>query len=137
MSEAGSNLSGRIAGVIGRIRATLAPAGVGARHLHRNADSSAARGSDVAPSESTLCEAKWPEPGAAELLYKRLDSLGIAQAEVAADPDLVRELQVRCACCDSKEQCAQELAQGVKAADWEQYCLNEATLSALAVTRCY
>ena len=105
MREARSNVGGRIAGVIRRIWKGWSRAGAAAV-LHRNEYSSSARGSEVAPSESSVCEAKWPEPGAAELLYKRLDSLGIAQAEVAADPDLVRELQVRCACCDSKEQCA-------------------------------
>ena len=131
MREARSNVGGRIAGVIRRIWKGWSRAGAAAV-LHRNEYSSSARGSEVAPSESSVCEAKWPE-----LLYERLASLGIPQAEVTADPELAHALEVRCACCDSKEQCAQELAQGVKSEDWEQYCPNEATLSVLAVTRCH
>ena len=76
-------------------------------------------------------------PGAADLLNKRLQALGIDPQEIAAVAGLKQDLQCRCSMCDSKSECARDLKTDPKSPSWEQYCPNEATLSALVAMKCH
>lgn len=74
-------------------------------------------------------------PGAADLLNKRLQALGIDPLEIATVPGLKPALERCCSMCDSKSECARDLRTDPHSASWEQYCPNEATLSALAALK--
>ena len=75
-----------------------------------------------------------PEP--IGLLQRRMEALSLDPDYVTqTEPPLLRELQHRCVRCDSREQCALELAD--KSADpasenWRDYCPNAATLLMLS-----
>ena len=67
---------------------------------------------------------------AADLLYRRLESLRLNPASV--DPAVMRDLQRCCSTCDSKQLCAHELEDKPKGARWPTYCPNEDTIAAIA-----
>jgi hypothetical protein len=67
---------------------------------------------------------------AADLLYRRLESLRLDPASV--DPAVMRDLQRCCSTCDSKQLCAHELEDAPKGAKWPTYCPNEDTIAAIA-----
>lgn len=73
--------------------------------------------------------------GTTGLLNKRLRALDIAPLEIAAVPGLKPALDRCCFMCDSKSECARDLRTDPHSASWEQYCPNEATLSALAALK--
>ena len=66
---------------------------------------------------------------AADLLYRRLESLRLDPASV--DPAVMRDLQRCCSTCDSKQLCAHELEDKPKGASWPKYCPNEEAIAAL------
>jgi hypothetical protein len=68
---------------------------------------------------------------AADLLYRRLESLRLDPASV--DPAVMRDLQRCCSTCDSKQLCAHELEDAPKGARWPTYCPNEDTIAAIAM----
>ena len=67
---------------------------------------------------------------AADLLYRRLESLRLDPASV--DPAVMRDLQRCCSTCDSKQLCAHELEDAPKGAKWPAYCPNDDTIAAIA-----
>jgi len=73
----------------------------------------------------------------ASLLFRSMERLGIDRDQLASDdPLLYRELQGRCTLCQSKAQCAQQLAADPNKGGWEKwetYCPNARTLMILGV----
>lgn len=86
-------------------------------------------------SECDLRHVAAQRPGGPDLLYRRLDALGIERQEIAAIPALRRDLERCCAMCDSKGDCRRDLDADPHGADWAQYCPNEPTLSALTALK--
>lgn len=71
----------------------------------------------------------------AALLYRRLEQAGIDFH--AIDSAVLRDMQRCCSFCDSKGQCAHELADKPKAASWPEYCPNRLTIEVLGATKCH
>jgi hypothetical protein len=66
------------------------------------------------------------DKGAAGLLLRRLQALRVDPKSI--DPAVMRDLQLRCAQCDSKKLCSHELEDKPAAASWPKYCPNEQTI---------
>ena len=76
------------------------------------------------------------------LLFQRMAMLRIDPGDLAEeDPLLFRELQGMCALCQSRGQCAADLAHEFEDPGWQgwrDYCPNATTLSMLSALRvCY
>ena len=72
-------------------------------------------------------------PDAANLLYERMQALGISRADVdSAANGLMRDLQKTCACCNEKGVCEKDLAKHPDDPVWKSYCPNAVTLESLA-----
>ena len=72
-------------------------------------------------------------PDAANLLYERMQALGISRADVdSAANGLMRDLQKTCACCNEKGVCEKDLAKHPDDRVWKSYCPNAVTLESLA-----
>lgn len=69
------------------------------------------------------------DKNAADLLYRRMEQLGLDRSHV--DIAVLRDLQRCCSNCDLKQLCAHELEDKPKEAVWPKYCPNEQTLVAL------
>ena len=71
-------------------------------------------------------------PDAANLLYERMQALGISRADVdSAANGLMRDLQKTCACCNEKGVCEKDLAKHPDDPVWKSYCPNAVTLESL------
>jgi hypothetical protein len=71
-------------------------------------------------------------PHAADELPRLLEVLGIDEAAlVRSEPAVLRDMERVCVSCDRKVQCRNDLAIGVSARDYEDYCLNAQTMNAL------
>jgi hypothetical protein len=71
-------------------------------------------------------------PRAADLVRKVLSTLGIDARELERDdPATMRDLQRLCAMCADKRQCQYDLANGITARNFRDYCPNAYTLDAL------
>lgn len=71
-------------------------------------------------------------PGAADLLQKMLIALGVDPDVLAKrDPAVMRDLQRLCISCSHKRLCQHELADGVAAEHFHEFCPNAFTLDAL------
>ena len=68
-------------------------------------------------------------PGSADLLKRRLQTLGVDATDI--DTALMRDLQLLCARCNSKRHCAHELEDKPVAARWPKYCPNAQTIEAI------
>jgi hypothetical protein len=91
---------------------------------------------DLGMSTSQLHDLAAQGPGGADLLYERLDALGVSRADVERMAHgLMRDLERDCACCADKGRCSHDLASRPDDAVWTQYCPNAATLQALQRTR--
>ena len=88
---------------------------------------------DLGVSAADLCVLATRDKGAANLLYRRLESLGLDQTGI--DPAVMRDLQRCCSNCNCKQLCVHELEDKPLAASWPEYCPNQETLSALTVLR--
>jgi uncharacterized protein YjiS (DUF1127 family) len=71
----------------------------------------------------------------AALLYRRLEQAGIDFRSV--DSATLRDMQRCCSLCDSKAQCAHELEDHPKVANWPDYCPNRLTIEALGAAKCH
>jgi hypothetical protein len=75
-------------------------------------------------------------PDPISLLDRHMEALSLDPDEVThMDPLMVRQLQKRCAKCDSKGQCALDLADEFADPErryWRDYCPNAATLAMLS-----
>jgi uncharacterized protein DUF6455 len=67
--------------------------------------------------------------GTTHLLEHRLQALGVDATGV--EPAVMRDLQLLCARCNSKQHCAHELEDKPVAARWPKYCPNEQTIGAI------
>ena len=89
-----------------------------------------ARDLNIAPTELVALAKKGPD--AADLLQKLLAALGVdANALEHNDPLVMRDLQRLCTTCGDKRQCQFDLANGVSADNYRDYCPNAFTLDAL------
>ena len=71
-------------------------------------------------------------PGAADELPHVLEVLGIDAAALArSQPAVLRDMERVCISCERKGQCNNDIAIGVAARDYEDYCLNAQTVNAL------
>ena len=72
---------------------------------------------------------------AADLLERRLETLGLSAEEIArAAPAELRDMERLCTLCGSKHRCAHDLATDPDDPAWRQYCPNTQTLGALVRT---
>lgn len=72
-------------------------------------------------------------PHAADLVYQRMEALGLSRSDVERiGHDLMRDLERTCACCNEKYQCKKDLAaRRGDAAAWKEYCPNAETLESI------
>ena len=90
---------------------------------------------DVGISASDLRALATHCTGAADLLDRRLEALGVNTEELAhAAPSELRDMQRLCTMCESKGRCARDLAADPDDSVWRQYCPNHETLMELART---
>lgn len=69
---------------------------------------------------------------AADLLERRIESLGLDAGRVAQNaPAQLRDMERLCTLCKSKGRCARDLAADPSDPVWRQYCPNQETLVAL------
>jgi hypothetical protein len=89
-----------------------------------------ARDLKIHPSDLATLAKKGPN--AADLLQRLLVALGVdANGLEHDDPLVMRDLQRLCTTCDVKRQCQFDLANGVLAENFRDYCPNAFTLDAL------
>ena len=87
---------------------------------------------DLRISTDTLRDLVTRGPDAANLLYERMQALGISKADVEkAALGVMRDLQRTCACCNEKGVCEKDLAQRPDDQVWKSYCPNAFTLESL------
>ena len=84
---------------------------------------------DLSASVSDLRVLAGHDAHAADLLDRRLDTLGLNAAKI--EPAVMRDMQRCCSQCRDKTLCAYELEDRPKGASWPEYCPNRCTLDAL------
>jgi hypothetical protein len=84
---------------------------------------------DLGVSSSELRFLAASDKGAADLLKRRLLELRIDPSNI--DPAVMRDLQLHCARCKSKQLCAHELEDKPPMQIWPIYCPNEQTIEAI------
>jgi len=88
---------------------------------------------DLHISTDTLRDLVARGPEAANLLYERMQALGISKADVdRAAQGVMRDLQRTCACCNEKGVCEKDLADRPDDPVWKSYCPNAVTLESLS-----
>src|SRR5262249_52659249 len=71
-------------------------------------------------------------PDAADLLYRRMDELGLDRDSIAhGDQRLMWDMQKGCSLCAAKGRCRHDFARGAEASAWQPYCPNHDTLNTL------
>ena len=87
---------------------------------------------DLALSPGELRALARSGTGAANLLYRRMDDLGLDRTLVEhSETSVLRDMQRACSLCTSKERCRHDFACGAAATAWHPYCPNDDTLAAL------
>ena len=100
--------------------------------MNCSADDVARIAADLNINQSELAAVAERGPGAADLLQKLLVALGIDPKDIDhRDPAVMRDLQRSCVMCDEKRRCKFDLANGVAADNFRDYCPNAHTLDAL------
>jgi hypothetical protein len=85
---------------------------------------------DIGVSPAELRSLAATGAGSADLLPRRLASLGLDDDEIAdATPGLLRDMERVCSFCGSKRRCAQDL--DLIGPPWPAYCPNAGTLHEL------
>ena len=88
--------------------------------------------SELKVSPDDLNELVRKGPHAADQLPKLLDVLGIdEQALKRTEPLVLRDMERVCALCHHKGECVRDLASGVAAERYEDYCANAPTIDRL------
>ena len=88
---------------------------------------------DLRISTDTLRDLVTRGPEAANLLYERMQALGISKADVdKAAQGVMRDLQRTCACCNEKGVCEKDLADRPDDPVWKSYCPNAVILESLS-----
>jgi hypothetical protein len=89
-----------------------------------------ARDLRLSPSELAVLAKNGPD--AADLLRELLNVLGLDQKALERDePLVIRDLERLCTTCREKRQCRFDLANGILADNFRDYCPNAFTLDAL------
>jgi hypothetical protein len=87
---------------------------------------------DLSLSPSELAVLARSGPNAADLLHDMLNVLGLDKNALETDDPLVmRDLERLCTTCREKSQCRFDLANGIIADNFRDYCPNAFTLDAL------
>jgi hypothetical protein len=72
-------------------------------------------------------------PDAADLLYRRMDDLGLDGDSIShRDAKALWDMQRACSLCDSKGRCRRDFSRDAEPSAWHPYCPNDDTLAALA-----
>jgi hypothetical protein len=88
---------------------------------------------DLHISTDTLRDLVTRGPEAVNLLYERMQALGISKADVdGAAQGVMRDLQRTCACCNEKGVCEKDLTDRPDDPVWKNYCPNAVTLESLS-----
>jgi hypothetical protein len=70
------------------------------------------------------------------LLEWRLTALGLNPKGIErVSPEILEGLRSTCAACSHKQQCLDDMTDGINGSSWERYCLNAKTLLLLAATK--
>ena len=82
----------------------------------------------LSPSELRALATKGPD--SADLLYRRMDELGLDRDSVEhGDPRAMWDMQKACSLCVSKGRCRHDFARGAEASAWHPYCPNDDMLN--------
>ena len=82
-------------------------------------------------TEATSAATPETAEGASDLLYKRMDVLGVTTSDVERFAGgMTEELEKACACCADKEECRSDLATSPDDPKWAEYCPNNQALTA-------
>lgn len=88
---------------------------------------------DLGLSESDLRRLDRLGPDRAQLLYQRLQVIGLDMTDlIATGAGERRDLERTCALCDSREMCSHDLGERPDDEHWRRYCPNEAAFAAAA-----
>ena len=88
---------------------------------------------DLRISTDTLRDLVARGPDAANLLYERMQALGVSNRDVdRAAQGVMRDLQRTCACSNEKGVCEKDLAERPDDPVWKSYCPNAVTLESLS-----
>jgi hypothetical protein len=92
----------------------------------------AAAAADCGVTTADLIAVVRSGPHGADEMQQLLAALNIDPAAVRADrPGILREMAVNCAECGSKARCRRDLADGIAAAHYGDYCVNAETMNEL------
>jgi hypothetical protein len=87
---------------------------------------------DVGVSVDELGDMAQLGPGAADLLPRRMQAIGLEfEAVGREEPIVVQDMQRLCAQCSRKGRCEHDLRANPADPSWESYCPNSTTLRAL------
>jgi hypothetical protein len=71
-------------------------------------------------------------PHAADLLYERMQAMGLARSDVdRVAHGLMRDLERSCSCCGDKSECKRDLNAHPDDPVWKEYCPNAMSLEAV------
>jgi hypothetical protein len=86
---------------------------------------------DLSLSPGELRSLATKGPDSADLLYRRMDGLGLDRDSVEhGDPRAMWDMQKSCSLCTSKGRCRHDFARGAEASAWHPYCPNDDMLNA-------
>jgi hypothetical protein len=86
---------------------------------------------DLSLSTSELRSLAAKGPGAADLLFGRMDQLDLDRDSIShGDQRALWDMQKACSLCEAKGRCRHDLARGADASAWRRYCANDDTLNA-------
>jgi hypothetical protein len=93
-----------------------------------------ARDVGVSSEELVPLAGKWPD--SANLLARRMAALQLDPSEIASSqPAVANDLRRLCSLCVSKGRCTHDFASGANNSNWQEYCPNKTTLTALSEQR--
>lgn len=88
--------------------------------------------SDLGIAPSDLKDLAARGPAAADLLFERMEVLGLSRIDVAGSAmGLLRDLQINCSRCGAKGICERDLTTRPNKRVWQEYCPNAVTLTSL------
>lgn len=80
---------------------------------------------DVGIDASDLARLAAKKKGSSQLLYSRLQSLGLSMAEIeASGVGTARDMERTCGLCPEQALCGHDLGERPEATDWRQVCPN-------------
>lgn len=83
-------------------------------------------------SEDELTNLAAKGPHASDLLYERMNALGVSRTDVdRMGWGVIRDLEKSCSCCADKGQCKKDLAAHPDDPVWKDYCPNATSLEAI------